>query len=88
MQAVWERVQYVNAYAVQELQRAGVRILNGTDADTRAGILIIEGGKERQAVMHAAGIPAQLRGAGIRLGIHFYHNGQEVHRLAEVLRGA
>ena len=87
MQAVWERVQYVTAYAVQELQHAGVRILNGTDAGTRAGILIIEGGRERQAVMHAAGLPAQLRGAGIRLGIHFYNNDQEVDRLAEVLRG-
>ncbi|MBS1545965.1 MAG: aminotransferase class V-fold PLP-dependent enzyme [Bacteroidetes bacterium] len=82
--AVWARVQQLTAYAVQVLDAAGVRILNGTDATTRAGILIIEGGKERQAALAAAGIPVQLRGAGLRVGIHFYNNEEEIGRFAEV----
>lgn len=88
MQAVWQRVQELTAYAVQRLDAGGVRILNGTDAATRAGILIIEGGGERQALLKAANIPVQLRGAGLRLGIHFYNTEAEVDRLADVLRGA
>lgn len=87
-QNVWARVQQLTAYAARQLDAGGVRILNGTDAATRAGILILEGGKGRQAVLHAAGLPAQLRGAGIRIGIHFYNNEQEVDRLAVVLRNA
>ena len=82
---VWARMQQLSAFAVQRLDAAGVRILNGTDAATRAGILIIEGGKERQAVLRAAGIPAQLRGAGLRIGIHFYNNEEEIEKLVKVL---
>jgi selenocysteine lyase/cysteine desulfurase len=83
---VWARVQQLTAYAVQRLDAAGVRILNGTDAATRAGILIIEGGKERQAVLRAAAMPVQLRGAGLRVGIHFYNSEEEIDRLVQVAK--
>ncbi|HRN35533.1 MAG TPA: aminotransferase class V-fold PLP-dependent enzyme [Flavobacteriales bacterium] len=85
-EVVWARVQELTAHAVQRLDAAGVRILNGSNARDRAGILIIEGGKERQALLKAANIPVQLRGAGLRLGIHFYNTEAEVERLVEVLR--
>ena len=84
-EAVWARVQQLTAFAVQRMDAAGVRILNGTDAATRAGILIIEGGKERQAILRAAGIPAQLRGAGLRIGIHFYNNEEDIEKLVKAL---
>ncbi len=84
-ETVWARVQQLTTYAMQRLDAAGVRILNGHNAATRAGILIMEGGKERQAVLGAAGIPVQLRGAGLRLGIHFYNSEEEIERLVKAL---
>ncbi len=83
---VWARVQQLTAHAVQRLDAAGIRMLNGNEAAHRAGILIIEGGKERQALLGAAGIPVQLRGAGLRIGIHFYNNEEEIERLVQVAR--
>ncbi|MBS1568909.1 MAG: aminotransferase class V-fold PLP-dependent enzyme [Bacteroidetes bacterium] len=87
-EAVWACVQQLTHYAAERLDAAGIRILNGRDAANRAGILIIEGGKERQAALAAAGIPVQLRGAGLRVGIHFYNNREEVERLVEVVQRA
>jgi selenocysteine lyase/cysteine desulfurase len=84
-QAVWERVQRLTAYAVSALHRAGIAVINGTDPAHRAGILIIEGGSERQARLREAGIPVQLRGAGLRLGIHFYNQEEEIDRLVQAL---
>lgn len=81
--AVSERVQQLCDHAVAQLQKAGVRVLNGTDPVTRGGILIIEGDEKRLAKMREAGVQAQLRGMGIRIGIHFYNNEEDVERLVK-----
>ncbi len=81
--AVAQRVQHLCDLAVERMDRAGIRILNGTDPATRAGILIIEGDEKRLAKMRAAGVQAQLRGAGIRIGIHFYNNEEDVECLVK-----
>lgn len=85
--AVRERLLQLCDHAVDRLSSAGVRILNGTDPTTRGGILIIEGDEKRLAKMREAGVQAQLRGAGIRIGIHFYNNGEDVERLVKALTG-
>lgn len=79
--AVAERVDRLCSDAVERLDRAGVRVLSGRDPAARAGILIIEGGEDRLARMRQAGVQAQLRGAGIRIGVHFYNDGEDVERL-------
>ncbi|MCL4282610.1 MAG: aminotransferase class V-fold PLP-dependent enzyme [Flavobacteriales bacterium] len=84
--AVAERVQRLCDRAVAGLDRAGVRVLNGREPAHRTGILMIEGGQQRLDRMRQAGVQAQLRGAGIRLGIHFYNNEQDVEQLVEALR--
>ncbi|HMN06124.1 MAG TPA: aminotransferase class V-fold PLP-dependent enzyme [Flavobacteriales bacterium] len=88
VEAAFERVKGLCDRAVEKIQASGVRILNGTDAAHRAGILIIEGDKKRQQYLEQHGCPTQLRGAGLRIGIHFYNNEEEVDRFAEVLAGA
>lgn len=80
-----QRVDELCDQAVQKLDQIGVHILNGTDPKSRAGIIMLEGGEERLANLRNAGVQAQLRGAGIRIGIHFYNNEEDVERLAEVL---
>lgn len=81
--AVRTRVGQLCDLAIEQLHKAGVRTLSGMDAKARAGILIIEGDEKRLAKMRAAGVQAQLRGAGIRIGIHFYNNEEDVERLVE-----
>lgn len=83
VEAIAQRVRHLCDYAVERLQKADVRILNGTDPTTRSGILILEGDEKRLAKMKEAGVQAQLRGAGIRIGIHFYNNEEDVERLVE-----
>ncbi len=82
-EAVNARVQQLCDLAVDQLQKAGVRVLNGTDPSTRGGILIIEGDEKRLAKMREAGVQGQLRGAGIRVGIHFYNNEEDVERMVK-----
>lgn len=82
-EAVRQRVQQLCDLAVDQLQKAGVRVLNGTDPSTRGGILIIEGDDKRLAKMRDAGVQGQLRGAGIRVGIHFYNNEEDVERMVK-----
>lgn len=86
MKAIRERVQQLCDHAVDRMQNVDVRVLSGTDPATRGGVLIIEGDKERLAKMREAGVQAQLRGAGIRVGIHFYNNEEDIDRLAEAFR--
>lgn len=80
-----ERVRLLCDRAVEKFQAADVRILNGSDAGHRAGIIMIEGGKARMEHLRSHGCPVQLRGAGLRVGIHFYNNEAEVDRFAQVL---
>lgn len=84
-EAIAERVQQLFDLAVQRLDKAGVHILNGRDPVTRAGILMIEGDENRLAKMREAGVQAQLRGAGIRIGIHFYNDEEDIEKLVKAL---
>lgn len=83
VQAVATRVRGITDLAVNELDRANVKLLNGRDPDHRAGILMIEGDSKRLERMRAAGVQAQMRGAGIRIGLHFYNNEEDVARLVQ-----
>lgn len=85
VEAIAERVRELGDRAVEKLEAVNVRVLNGTDAAHRAGILIIEGDAERLEKMRRSNIRAQLRGAGIRVGVHFYNNDKELDKLADVL---
>jgi len=88
MDAVAGRVRALCDLAVDRFDRAGVQLLNGRDPATRGGILIIAGGPEQLARMQRAGVQAQVRGAGIRVGFHFYNNETDVERLvASVAEG-
>jgi site-specific DNA-methyltransferase (adenine-specific) len=62
-----------------------LRVINGRDPLHRAGILMIEGDQQRLDQMCQAGVQAQLRGAGIRIGIHFYNDEGDVERLVGAL---
>lgn len=83
--AISERVQQLCGHAVDRLHSAGVHVLSGTDPATRGGILIIDGDEKRLAKMREVGVQAQLRGAGIRIGIHFYNNKEDVEQLAKAV---
>lgn len=88
MDAVASRVRTLCDLAVDRLDSAGVQLLNGRDAASRGGILIIAGGPEQLARMQQSGVQAQVRGAGIRVGFHFYNNEADVERLvASVVEG-
>jgi selenocysteine lyase/cysteine desulfurase len=84
-EAVAERVRGLCDLAVASLDRIGVRVINGRDPLHRAGILMIEGDQQRLDRMRQAGVQAQLRGAGIRIGIHFYNDEGDVERLVGAL---
>lgn len=84
-EAVQARVRQLTDLAVEQLHKAGVRILSGMDPAARAGILVVDGDGDRLAKMREAGVQAQLRGAGIRIGIHFYNNGEDIEDLVKAL---
>ena len=85
-EAIAKRVDLLCDHAVNALDAAGVRVLNGRDPEHRAGILMIEGDQLRLSKLHAQGIQVVLRGKGIRLGIHFYNTAEDNDRLVDVLK--
>ncbi len=83
--AITERVIGLFTYAVDRLDDAGVKILNGRDPIGRAGILMIEGDEELLAGLKEKGVQVALRGQGIRIGIHYYNSTMDIDRLVEAL---
>lgn len=84
--AIRDRVQELCEHAVRELDAIGVALLHGRDQRSRAGILLIEGGQKRLALLTQRGIQVALRGKGIRVGIHFYNTVADIDRLVEALK--
>jgi selenocysteine lyase/cysteine desulfurase len=83
--AIAERVNGLFEYAVDELDRIGVKVLNGRDPACRAGILMIEGDEALLSRSKEKGIRVALRGQGIRVGIHYYNTVMDIDRLVKAL---
>lgn len=77
---------YVDALctrAVAKCDEAGITVLNGRSPDHRAGILLLAGDEAKVNSLARQGIRVALRGAGIRVGIHFYNTAADIERLVE-----
>jgi selenocysteine lyase/cysteine desulfurase len=85
-EAIAKRVDLLCDHAVNALDAAGVRVLNGRDPMQRAGILMIEGDRHRLSKLHGHGVQVAMRGKGIRLGVHFYNTTEDLDRLVEALK--
>jgi selenocysteine lyase/cysteine desulfurase len=85
--AIAHRVEELCAYAVEALEGVGVQVLSGRVANDRAGILIIAGDAQRLELMSGAGVDAALRGAGIRIGVHYYNAIEDIDRMVISLKG-
>ena len=83
--AITDRVNSLFTYAVDRLDDAGVKILNGRDPIGHAGILMIEGDEALLAGLKEKGVQVALRGQGIRVGIHYYNSTTDIDRLVEAL---
>lgn len=86
-EAIASRVEALCTYAVEALDGIGVQVLSGRSAEGRAGILIIEGDAHRLDRLSRSGVSAMLRGAGIRIGIHYYNTQADIDSLVEALKG-
>lgn len=85
-QEIAERVHTLCTYALEQLDAIKIPVLNGRDRAHRAGILIIEGDRSRLEKLEARNVQAVLRGSGIRVGLHFYNNKEDIGRLADALK--
>jgi selenocysteine lyase/cysteine desulfurase len=82
-QAIAEHIDALCTYAIARFDAAGIPVLNGRDPDQRAGILLLQGDEQRVKRLEQQGVKVAYRGAGIRVGIHFYNNEADVDRLVQ-----
>ena len=85
-QEIANRVDALCTYAIEQLDAIGIPVLNGRDPAHRAGILIIKGDRTRLDKLEERGVQAALRGAGIRIGLHYYNNKEDIDRLVVALK--
>lgn len=83
-QPIAEHVSALCTYAIGKFDAAGITVLNGRDAAHRAGILLLHGDEQRVNKLAQHGVRVAFRGAGIRVGIHFYNTEADIDRLVEV----
>jgi selenocysteine lyase/cysteine desulfurase len=71
-------------YALDRFDAAGITVLNGRDAQHRAGILVLHGDEDQVKRLEEHRVKVAYRGKGIRVGIHFYNNTADIDRLVEL----
>ncbi|WKZ66586.1 MAG: aminotransferase class V-fold PLP-dependent enzyme [Flavobacteriales bacterium] len=71
-------------YALDRFDAAGITVLHGRQPEQRAGILVLQGDEARVKRLEEQRVKVAYRGKGIRVGIHFYNNVQDIDRLVEV----
>jgi selenocysteine lyase/cysteine desulfurase len=80
-----ERVHVLCAYAIARFDAAGITVLNGRAPDQRGGILMIAGDEALTARLLHKKVQVAQRGAGIRVGIHYYNTKQDIDRLVDAI---
>jgi selenocysteine lyase/cysteine desulfurase len=83
-QHIADHVNALCTYAMARFDAAGIPVLHGRQAEHRAGILVLQGDEARVKRMEEQRVKVAFRGKGIRVGIHFYNNAQDIDRLVEV----
>ena len=71
-------------YALERFDAAGITVLYGHRPEQRAGILVLQGDEARVKRLEEQRVKVAYRDKGIRVGIHFYNNAQDIDRLVEV----
>ncbi len=86
---IWDRIQSLNDYAVEGLQKKGYEILSPLEEGKRSGILTFRSDRHSTEELFRrlteAQIVAAVRCGGIRISPHFYNTIDEIDRLLEVL---
>ncbi len=72
------------SYALAKFEAAGITVVHGRDPEHRAGILVLQGDEQRVNKLAQQGVRVAYRGAGIRVGIHFYNTEEDIDRLVAV----
>ncbi len=83
-QRIADHVSALCTYAIGKFDAARITVIHGRDADRRAGILLLKGDEAQVNKLAHHGVRVAFRGAGIRVGIHFYNNTADIDRLVEV----
>ncbi|MDQ3393115.1 MAG: aminotransferase class V-fold PLP-dependent enzyme [Bacteroidota bacterium] len=68
-----------------QLKEKNVKILSDYNNKNLSGITIIEGTADTVEHLEQKNILCSLRGEGVRLGLHFYNNEQDINHLISVL---
>lgn len=85
--AIADRTSTLCDHAIARFDAVGIAVLHGREPKHRAGILMIEGDAKTVELLTAAKVQVAQRGAGIRLGVHYYNNEQDIERLVEAIVG-
>lgn len=83
-QRIADHVSALCTYAIDAFDAAGIPVLLGRDPAQRAGIVLLDGDERRVQRLAEHGVRVAFRGAGVRVGIHFYNNTEDIDRLVEV----
>lgn len=83
-QHIADHVNALCAYAIDRFDAAGITVINGRDTVHCAGILLLQGDEAQVKRLEEHQVKVAFRGAGIRVGIHFYNNTGDIDRLVEV----
>jgi selenocysteine lyase/cysteine desulfurase len=87
IEQIAERVLALASYAMDELEKRGLRVVSNQQEQHRSGIVVVEVANPQAACQRLteAGIMTAVRGRGIRLSPHFYNTEEEITRAVEVL---
>lgn len=87
-EAIYRRILSLNAFAVQELKKMGLKILSPQEPEQRSGISVFYVKNAQKVTNHLLSrrIYVSPRGGGIRIAPHFYNNERDILVLIKVLK--
>lgn len=86
--AIYRRILSLNAFAVQELKKMGLKILSPQKPEHRSGISVFYVKNAQKVTNHLLSrrIYVSPRGGGIRIAPHFYNNERDILVLIKELK--
>jgi selenocysteine lyase/cysteine desulfurase len=85
LDAIAERVNALCDHGIARFDAAGITVLNGRAPDQRGGILMIAGDEALASRLLHKKVQVAQRGAGIRVGIHYYNTKHDIDRLVDAI---
>lgn len=86
-EVILDKVRALVSYTHEQLQLRGLQTIYGFEGREAGSILFVEGDQRILSALEEKKVLAAARGKGIRIGLHYYNNFEDVDRFVEIYSG-